>query len=77
MMDEQFPQKRLPDAIIIGAKKCGTRAVLEFLRLNPFVKAPFPEIHFFDKRYDKGLDWYREQMPETTMDQVTLEKRFI
>lgn len=26
------PIKRLPDALIIGVKKCGTRALLEFLR---------------------------------------------
>lgn len=26
------PVKRLPDALIIGVKKCGTRALLEFLR---------------------------------------------
>lgn len=51
--------QRYPDAIIIGAKKCGTRALLEFLRLNPRVCAPGPEVHFFDKNFDKGFDWYR------------------
>ncbi|KOB58213.1 Heparan sulfate glucosamine 3-O-sulfotransferase 3A1, partial [Operophtera brumata] len=29
------PVKRLPDALIIGVKKCGTRALLEFLRMPP------------------------------------------
>uniref|UniRef100_A0A914XXM7 Sulfotransferase n=1 Tax=Panagrolaimus superbus TaxID=310955 RepID=A0A914XXM7_9BILA len=52
-------QKRFPDAIIIGVKKCGTRALLEFLKLNPRVKAPGPEVHFFDKHYDLGYEWYR------------------
>jgi hypothetical protein len=51
--------QRFPDAIIIGVKKCGTRALLEFLKINPRVKAPGPEVHFFDKNFDKGLDWYR------------------
>jgi hypothetical protein len=51
--------QRFPDAIIIGVKKCGTRALLEFLKINPLVKAPGPEVHFFDKNFDKGLDWYR------------------
>jgi hypothetical protein len=50
---------RLPSAIIIGVKKSGTRALLEFLRLNPAVKAPGPEVHFFDRHYDRGFDWYR------------------
>ncbi|OZC06645.1 hypothetical protein X798_06367 [Onchocerca flexuosa] len=37
-------QKRFPHAIIIGVKKAGTRALLEFLRLNPAIKAPGPEL---------------------------------
>lgn len=51
--------KRLPQAIIIGVKKAGTRALLEYLRLHPDVRAPGPESHFFDKNYDKGINWYR------------------
>ncbi|CAD5222601.1 unnamed protein product [Bursaphelenchus xylophilus] len=66
--------QRFPDAIIIGVKKCGTRALLEFLKLNPNVKAPGPEVHFFDKNYEKGYSWYRSQMPFTTSSQTTIEK---
>lgn len=51
--------KRLPTAIIIGVKKGGTRALLEFLRAHPDVRATGPEPHFFDKNYEKGLEWYR------------------
>jgi hypothetical protein len=51
--------RKLPDAIIIGVKKCGTRALLEYLRLNPNIKAAGPEPHFFDRYYHLGLDWYR------------------
>lgn len=51
--------KNLPQAIIIGVKKAGTRALLEYLRMHPNIKAPGPEPHFFDKNYDKGLKWYR------------------
>ena len=52
-------RRRLPQAIIIGVKKGGTRALLEFLKAHPDVRAPSPEIHFFDRHYDRGLDWYR------------------
>lgn len=52
-------KRRLPQAIIIGVKKCGTRALLEYLRLHPSVKATGPEPHFFDRYYHLGLDWYR------------------
>ena len=51
--------KRLPDVIIIGAKKSGTRALLEFLRLHPSVRAAGPELHFFDRNYQKGIEWYK------------------
>ena len=52
-------KRRLPQVIIIGVKKCGTRALLEFLKLHPKVKAPGPEPHFFDRYYHLGLNWYR------------------
>lgn len=52
-------RRSLPTAIIIGVKKCGTRALLEFLRAHPEVRATGPETHFFDRFYDLGLDWYR------------------
>lgn len=55
----EVAMKRLPKAIIIGAKKAGTRALLEFLRLHPNVEGTGPEPHFFDRNYDKGLQWYR------------------
>ncbi|PIO53444.1 hypothetical protein TELCIR_25221, partial [Teladorsagia circumcincta] len=55
----ELPQKSFPTAIIVGVKKAGTRALLEFLRLNPNIRAPGPEVHFFDKNYHKGLEWYR------------------
>ncbi|KAL0893292.1 hypothetical protein ABMA27_014884 [Loxostege sticticalis] len=55
------PVKRLPDALIIGVKKCGTRALLEFLRLHPDVRAAGSEVHFFDKFYHKGFEWYSKR----------------
>ncbi|KAJ2946227.1 hypothetical protein O0L34_g5163 [Tuta absoluta] len=68
------PVKRLPDALIIGVKKCGTRALLEFLRLHPDVRAAGSEVHFFDKFYHKGFEWYRDKMPPTLEGQITMEK---
>ncbi|CAH2106167.1 unnamed protein product [Euphydryas editha] len=70
----QVLTKRLPDALIIGVKKCGTRALLEFLRLHPDVRAAGSEVHFFDKYYHKGFEWYREKMPPTLEGQITMEK---
>ena len=51
--------KRLPQALIVGVKKGRTRAVLEFIRVHPDVRALGTEPHFFDRNYGRGLDWYR------------------
>ncbi len=52
-------EQRLPKALIVGVKKGGTRALLEFLKLNPAIRAHGPEVHFFDRHYDRGTEWYR------------------
>lgn len=53
------PSRQLPTALIIGVKKGGTRALLEFLRLHPAIRAAGSEVHFFDHHYVKGFHWYR------------------
>ena len=50
---------KLPGALIIGAKKAGTRALLEFIRVHPDVRAAGHEVHYFDKNYSLGPEWYR------------------
>lgn len=58
-VSDSFGTKEFPQAIIIGVKKGGTRALLEFLRVHPDVRAVGAEPHFFDRFYDQGLEWYR------------------
>lgn len=74
--EEREYTKRLPNAIIIGVKKGGTRALLEILKIHPSIRACSSEVHFFDRdeNYEQGLDWYREQMPASFPGQVTIEK---
>lgn len=52
-------ERKLPQVLIIGVKKGGTRALLQFLRLHPDIRASGRETHFFDKYYERGLEWYR------------------
>lgn len=54
-----IPTRQLPSALIIGVKKGGTRALLEFMRLHPGIRAAGSEVHFFDHHYTKGFHWYR------------------
>ncbi|KAH8315480.1 hypothetical protein KR074_004334, partial [Drosophila pseudoananassae] len=68
------PSRHLPDTLIIGVKKSGTRALLEFIRLHPDVRAAGSEVHFFDRHYQRGLRWYRHHMPYTIEGQITMEK---
>jgi hypothetical protein len=37
----------------------GTRALLNFIGVHPNVTTAGAEVHFFDKYYDKGFEWYR------------------
>lgn len=66
----------LPQALIIGVRKGGTRALLEFLNLHPDIQAQKREMHFFDQdqSYNKGLEWYRKKMPYSFKGQITIEK---
>lgn len=66
--------RHLPGVLIIGVKKSGTRALLEFIRLHPDVRAAGCEVHFFDRHYTRGLHWYRNHMPPTINGQITMEK---
>lgn len=72
----QKPTRRLPQAIIIGSRKSGTRALLKFLELNPAIRAAHNEVHFFDKaqNYKQGFEWYRSRMPESKQNEITIEK---
>lgn len=53
---------RLPDFLIIGAQRCGTTSLARHLANHPevFVAAQ-KEVHFFDRQFSNGLDWYRGQ----------------
>lgn len=73
-----FPKtnRHLPQCVIIGVRKCGTRALLEMLNLHPQVQKASTEVHFFDRdeNYKYGLEWYRKRMPYAFRDQITIEK---
>lgn len=52
--------RALPDAAIIGAQKCGTSSLHNYLTQQPGVIAPLrKEVHYFDLNYGRGEAWYR------------------
>ena len=69
-------KRRLPDCIVIGARKAGTRALLTYLDLHPHVRTAKNEVHFFDddNNFGEGYEWYRKKMPYTFEGHITIEK---
>jgi len=50
----------LPDFIIIGAAKCGTTSLYDYLTQHPSIySADRKEIYFFDRYYPLGINWYK------------------
>ena len=66
--------RTLPEVIIFGARKCGTRALLQFLNAHPQIVSAQTEVHFFDRNFERGFEWYRYQMPPALPRQLTVEK---
>jgi hypothetical protein len=53
-----------PSFLIIGTQKGGTTSLYHYLNKHPDIcMALKKEVHFFDFRYDKGLDWYVAHYP--------------
>jgi len=57
-------QRQNPDFVVIGAEKCGTTSLFQYLSHHPAVISPIEkEIDFFDMEYGCGLDWYLSHFP--------------
>lgn len=57
-------QRILPDFIIIGAQRCGTTSLFQYLCQHPEVYPSIPkEVHYFSNNYQKGINWYRSHFP--------------
>ncbi|GFO30983.1 sulfotransferase [Plakobranchus ocellatus] len=69
-------KQRFPQTLVIGTGKCGTRALLDYLGMHPYVACATREVHFFDKdeNFKRGLNWYKAQMPRSYSNQMTIEK---
>lgn len=55
---------RLPTFVIVGTHKGGTSSLLTFMCRHPQVGRPArKELHFFDRHFRRGTDWYAAQFP--------------
>lgn len=63
--------RALPDFIIIGAMKSGTKSLFTYLAQHPMIVPPFQkEVHYFDggtnpnhDNFKRGINWYRLHFP--------------
>lgn len=57
--------RALPHFILIGAQKGGTTYLYELLAAHPRMLPAYSkkEIHYFDRHFHRGEDWYRWRFP--------------
>lgn len=66
-------RRRLPDYLIIGAKKGGTSSLINWLLQHPDNLRMFPAFqplkspHYFDINYSEGDAWYRGHFPSQSV----------
>tara|TARA_B100000686_G_scaffold335061_1_gene403183 strand:+ start:157 stop:882 length:726 start_codon:yes stop_codon:yes gene_type:complete len=56
----------LPDFLIIGAQKCGTTSLWNYLLKHPNILPNYDnrkEIQYFDQKMKKGINWYKAHFP--------------
>ena len=57
-------QRILPSFIIIGAQRCGTTSLYDYLSNHPqILPSPVKELFYFDDYYKRPLNWYRSFFP--------------
>ena len=53
-----------PDFLIIGAQRCGTTSLYNYLTAHPRIApAITKEVHYFDLFFARGIAWYRAHFP--------------
>lgn len=64
---------RLPDAIGIGARRCGSSWVHHALNMHADIGKPPNGLHFFSEHFDRGLEWYGAELAPFATRPVLLE----
>ncbi len=66
-------QHRLPDAIGIGTRRCATSWLNRVLLTHPQIGTPDGGLHFFSQEFDRGIEWYKDQLSIQGEKRVLLE----
>lgn len=66
--------RRLPNFLYIGPDKAGSSWLHEVLVAHPDVfMTPAKDLYFFDRYYDKGVDWYAAHFQRATEEKIVGE----
>ncbi|MED0888970.1 sulfotransferase domain-containing protein [Bacillus mycoides] len=72
-LNSSITNKSIPHFLIIGAQKCGTTSLYNYLIQHPQVHAAsHKELHFFDIYFKKGMEWYYKQFPLIKLDEPVI-----
>ena len=65
--------RRLPNCLVIGTMDSGADDLVGYLGMHKQIRVRQGETNFFHQFYDRGLEWYRNMMPLSHSDDVTVE----
>ena len=63
-----------PDFIVAGGMRCATGWIRQCLKEHPDIFMASKEPHYFDRNFEKGLDWYYSFFEDYSGEQVIGEK---
>ncbi len=66
-------QNRLPSAIGIGCRRCASSWLHSALNQHSEIRKPVQGLHFFSEHFNRGLDWYMNEMPEGQSGKCSVE----
>ncbi|MFW6026773.1 MAG: sulfotransferase family protein [Candidatus Woesearchaeota archaeon] len=66
----------LPDFLIVGPPRCGTKSLSYYLNQHPEICVSHykSEIHYFDMNFDKKLKWYEKHFEDCKKENLIGEK---
>lgn len=66
----------LPDFLIAGFPRCGTKNLVAYVSQHPEICMPMGkrEIHYFDENHKKGEEWYKKHFEDCEKDKIKGEK---
>lgn len=74
ILHEEGIKSRLPDVIMIGAKKTGTNALKFYLEFHPQLCVTGNEVHYYDRHDQYDVQWYKSRLRIPKKGQLVLEK---